>query len=167
MAWLDVLWQWLYDTSIGTQMREHESLFPWVEAFHVVALTVVIGSIAMLDLRLLGFSSAQRPVQRVLDDVLPVVWTGFAGSVVTGLLLFTSNAVAYAHNTSFQWKIGMLALLGVNALSFHLLSGAQLESWGHQARTPISARISGAVSILLWIGVTLAGRWVGFTISSI
>jgi len=164
---LDPIFRWLYDSDVGVAMRENALLFPWVEAVHVLALTLVVGSIVIFDLRLLGVASTKRPVGDVIADVMPVTWSAFVVAAITGILLFASNAVAYAHNGPFQWKVAMLALLGVNAAVFHSFVGRRLESWQHDERTPWQARVSGLTSVTLWVFVTVFGRWIGFTINSI
>jgi hypothetical protein len=164
---LDTALHWIYDTGIGEAMRESDVLFPWVEAFHVLALTLVVGSITVMDLRLLGVASSKRSVRTVMSDVLPTTWVSFAVAAITGVLLFTSNAVAYAHNRPLQWKLFLLFLLGVNAAVFHLFAGRRLADWEQQERPPWQARLAGALSIGLWIGVTLFGRWIGFTINAL
>lgn len=164
---LDRLWRWLYDTDLALQIREDGSLFPWIEAFHVLALCLVIGSIAVLDLRLIGLASQRQPVVEVARDVVKVTWAAFLVAAVTGALLFLSNAPAYAHNGPFRWKVLLLSLLGLNAGAFHLLFGTKLATWSSGERLPWGARLSGLTSIVLWIGVTALGRWIGFTLTAL
>lgn len=164
---LDSALHWLYDTELGVAMRENAVLFPWIESIHVVALTVVLGSIAVLDLRLIGLASRTRPLPALLHDVLPVTWVAFAVAAITGVLLFASNAVAYAHNTCFQWKVALLALIGLNTTVFHFVVEPRLTQVTARATAPGFARASGVLSIVLWVAVTAFGRWIGFTISAI
>src|SRR6266699_6036891 len=72
----------LQATSIATAIRENESLFPWVESFHVLAITLVIGSIAIVDLRLMGLASRERAAGRVASEVLRCTWAAFALAVI-------------------------------------------------------------------------------------
>jgi hypothetical protein len=162
---LDLLLKALYDTPLATAMRENEALFPWVEALHVIALTLVLGSIAVLDLKLIGVSSTKRPLASVLRDVLAPTWLGFGVAVATGLAMFSSNAVAYAHNACFQSKMLLLAGLGLNTALFHLWLAPRIERAPPGATLPWQARLSGIASIALWIAVTALGRWIGFTIT--
>jgi hypothetical protein len=161
---LDALFQWLYATAAGVAIRENESLFPWIESFHVLAITLVVGSIAIVDLRLIGVASLDRGVTRLTRDVLPCTWVAFAIAALTGSLLFISNAVNYAHNFYFQIKILFLILAGVNMLLFHFIVGRDMASWDAASATPLGARITGAASLMLWIGVVAFGRWIGFTL---
>jgi hypothetical protein len=162
---LDALLRSLEATSIATAIRENESLFPWVEGAHVLAITLVIGTIAIVDLRLLGLASLERSAARLSSDVLRCTWVAFAVAAIAGALLFSSSAHAYAHNAYFQAKMLFLVLAGINMAIFHLFTGRDIERWGTpRGTTPLPARIAGAVSLLLWISVVVCGRWIGFTL---
>ncbi|HEY6242133.1 MAG TPA: DUF6644 family protein [Burkholderiales bacterium] len=162
---IDTLLRTLEETSIATLIRENESLFPWVESFHVLAITLVIGSIAIVDLRLIGLASRERPAGRLASEVLRCTWTAFAVAAITGALLFASNAFNYAHNSYFQAKLLFLVLAALNMSVFHLFAGRDIERWGiPDQKNPLPARIAGAVSLFLWIGVVAFGRWVGFSL---
>jgi hypothetical protein len=163
---LDVLLRSLEATSIATAIREGSSLFPWIEAVHVLAITIVVGSIAVLDLRLVGVAWADRALQPLMADALRCTLAAFAIAAVSGALLFSSRALDYAHNRYFQAKFAFMLLAGINMAVFHLFGARKLESWGIPPnRTPGHARVAGAVSLLLWIVVVACGRWVGFTLS--
>ena len=153
---LDALLRSLEATGFATAVRENEILFPWVESFHVLAITLVVGSIAMVDLRLLGFGWRDRAIARIASEVLPCTWTAFGAAAISGALLFSSNALTYAHNSYFQAKLSFLLLAGINMAIFHLFVGHAADSRG--------ARIAGAVSLALWICVVACGRWTGFTL---
>jgi hypothetical protein len=162
---LDAIFQWLYATAPGELIRENESLFPWLESFHVLAITLVIGSIAIVDLRLIGVASRDRTVSRLTADVLPCTWAAFAFAVLTGGLMFISNAVNYAHNFHFQMKILFLLLAGVNMLLFQYVVSRDIAGWESPTlATPLKAKLAGGASLALWIAVVAFGRWIGFTL---
>jgi hypothetical protein len=162
---LDVLLRALEATAVATVIRENEVLFPWVEACHVLAITLVVGSIAIVDLRLMGLASLDRALNRLTADVLPCTWAAFGMAVISGALLFSSNATGYAHNTQFQVKFVFLTLAGINMAIFHLFVSRDIERWGAAFHaTPLRSRVAGAASLLFWIMVVAAGRWVGFTL---
>lgn len=156
----------LQDTPIATAIREGESLFPWIECAHVLALTLVIGSIAFVDLRLIGVASRDRGVVQTTASVLPVTWTAFVFAVLTGGLMFASNATTYAHNFYFQVKIALIAVAGLNMAIYHLFLHRRAAAWQTPALTPLRARVVGGVSLCLWIAVAAFGRWIGFTINA-
>jgi Family of unknown function (DUF6644) len=137
-------------------------LFPLFEIAHVMALTLVVGSVAMIDLRLLGIGSRQRPVTELMGSVLPWTWTAFAVAATFGLLLFSSKASTYYLNLPFRIKMTCLGLAALNMLIFHGLLERDVASWD-RGMPPLRVRIAGGVSLLLWITIVAAGRWIGFT----
>jgi hypothetical protein len=163
---MDAFLQSLQGTSIATAIREGEHLFPWIECVHVLALTLVIGSIAVVDLRLIGLTLRDRGVARIMAAMLPVTWSAFVCAAITGGLLFSSNATTYGHNIYFQVKIVLIASAGINMLVYHLFLSRGVEAWHTSAVTPVRARIVGALSLSLWLAVVAFGRWIGFTINT-
>jgi hypothetical protein len=161
---VDLLLQWLQDTTIATAIRENDILFPWIETVHVAAIVLVVGSISIVDLRLLGLASRDRPAQQLMREILPLTWGAFAVAAVAGALLFSSKAVDYAHNFFFQGKMILLLLAGTNMAVFHVLTGRHVAQWSGVTRPPIPAKIAGSISLILWVTVVAFGRWIGFTL---
>jgi hypothetical protein len=153
---------WLQGTSFATTVRESPLLFPLIESVHVLALTLVVGSIFIVDLRLLGLASRDRSTADVLLEVLPFTWTAFSFAVLAGAALFTTHAVAYAHNFQFQMKLLLLAFAGINMGIFHWVKSRGHGAWGQAASAPWQGKIAGLLSICLWIGIVAFGRWIGF-----
>ena len=151
------------DSGLAESIRENDVLFPLIESVHVVAICLVVGSILVLDLRLLGLASIHRPVSRLTTAVLPVTWGGFAVAATSGFLLFISNATKYLENGYFVAKILLICAAGVNMIIFHGISAKDLPQWEKEPMPPLRARLAGVLSILLWIAVVACGRWIGFT----
>jgi hypothetical protein len=162
--WLDAALRWLEATSLATEIRENDILFPWVESVHVLAITLVIGLISIVDLRIIGLASLDRPVGKLTRDVLPCTWIAFAFAALTGGLLFAAKATDYAGNFFFRGKLVLLALAGLNMVVFHAFVGRDLWRWSTMTNLPVAARIAGVLSLLLWISVVAFGRWIGFTL---
>jgi len=137
-------------------------MIPWIESVHVLAVTLVVGSISIVDLRLLGIASVNRSVASLSIEVVPFTWTAFGVAVLTGSALFASHAVGYAHNFQFRMKMLLLVLAGVNMLVFHLIMGRGVGRWSECAVTPWQGKIAGLISLMLWIGIVAFGRWIGF-----
>ena len=156
--------QWLHETPLAATIRANELLFPWFESVHVLAITLVLGSIAVVDLRLLGIASYNRPVTKLIREVLPVTWTAFGVAAFTGSMLFASNAVEYIHNFPFRMKMLLMLLAGINMGVFHMVTYRSIGAWDDARRTPPAARFAGGVSVALWLGIVAFGRWIGFTI---
>jgi hypothetical protein len=153
---------WLEHTSTAIAISESVWLFPCIESVHVLAITLVVGSITMVDLRLLNLNLRERPAGEVIAEVLPWTWASFAVAVCSGALLFSSNATHYWGTAPFRAKILLLALAGLNMLVFHATMHRSMNVWGRQPQTPRMAKISGGLSLGLWIGVVTLGRWIGF-----
>ena len=134
-----------------------------IESLHVIALTLVFGTILIVDLRLLGLASADRPFGRITSDILRWTWTAFALTVVTGGLMFVTNAQVYYHNTYFRVKLLLLALSGLNMFAFEWTIGRRVRQWEGERSAPLSGRTAAAVSLLLWMAVIVTGRLIGFT----
>jgi hypothetical protein len=160
---IDGALHWLQSTPFARTISENEILFPWIESVHVLAIVLVVGTISIVDLRLMGVASLDRAVKRLMGDVLPFTWSAFAVAAITGSSLFASDAVNYGHNFFFRGKLILLVLAGLNMAIFHLKGVRDVGRWGATQKTPLAAKIAGAVSLSLWICVVAFGRGIGFT----
>jgi len=159
---LSTIESWPVSAALRGENPGTEWLFPIVETLHVMALTIVFGSIAMVDLRLLGLASRDSRVSRLSDEVLPWTWIAWCTAAVFGTLMFMAKATTYAGNLQFRLKFVCMALAAVNMLIFQFGAYRQVARWD-TGTTPVSAKVAGAASLSLWIGVVFFGRWVGFT----
>jgi hypothetical protein len=162
---LHSLLQWLHDTGIATAIREGDTLFPWIECVHVLAITFVVGSIASVDLRLLGLASRNRRFSRLNAEIVPLTWVAFGVAVISGSLLFSAKAEQYAANTAFDLKMVLLLLAGANMAVFQLVTFRGVAAWDTAAPTPLRAKLAGGISLCIWIAVVACGRMIGFTMS--
>jgi hypothetical protein len=163
MTWAGLL-QGIYDSSVGSGIRESSVLFPWIESIHVLMATTVVGSIAIVDLRLLGYASHRKGARQLILDLLPFTWAAFALAAISGALLFTSNAPVYAANGPFVSKMLVLIVAGINMAVFHLTAYRRIGQWNDALPPPAGVRLAGATSLTVWIVVVFLGRWIGFTI---
>jgi hypothetical protein len=153
----------LQSTSWATAIREDGTWFPLIECVHVLAITFVVGTVAMVDLRLLGVSSRGRAVSRLTSELLPWTWGGFVVAVATGSLMFASAALKYFDNIPFRIKFLFLILAGANMALFHLTTERSVKHWDEDPSTPRMAKVAGGLSLVFWFGVIAAGRWIGFS----
>jgi hypothetical protein len=157
----DQLLRTLEATSLARTIAENEILFPWIECLHVLAITLVVGTVLLVDLRLIGLAARDDGDGDLIGELLRLTWGAFVLAAITGFLLFSAKAASYAHNPPFLAKLVLLALAGTNMAVFHLITG---RSRGTAAAAPAPAeRIAGALSLTLWVGVVTCGRLVGFT----
>jgi len=157
------LLDWLQNTSLAVHIRDSLFAFPLIESTHVIGLTLVFGTIAIIDLRLLGLASTNRSFQRLAADTLKWTWVAFALTAVTGALMFITNAAVYYNNAYFRAKIALLALAALNMLVFEVTTRRSVAQWDRNASAPPLGRAVAAVSLVLWISVIVTGRMIGFT----
>jgi len=157
------LMQTLYDSAIGTAIRESGTLFPWIESTHVLMIAIVVGTIAIVDLRLIGFSSHRRGARQLIVDMLPFTWVAFVFAIMTGSLLFLSNAPGYYESMPFRFKLVAIVIAGINMGIFHLTAYRKIGEWDDRLPTPTAAKVAGISSLTLWILIVFLGRWIGYS----
>ena len=155
------LWAWLHATGPAAFVRESVWAYPALETLHVIGLGLVFGSILAYDLRLLGWHR-DLPLSRLGRHLLPWVWTGFALNLMSGVLLFLSDAVEFAENTSFRIKMLLLALAGLNALWFQTRIARTMPAWDRDADAPGAAKAAALLSVALWLSIVTAGRLMAY-----
>jgi hypothetical protein len=154
--------QWLEQTGLGTGVRDSTWLFPIIETVHILGIALLVGSTSILDLRLMGLTYREQPVSKLAWRFLPWAWIGFVIQVITGALLFASEATKMIENVGFQIKMILIVVAGLNALVFHLIAYQSVGKWENDHVAPLSARAAGLISILLWFGIVGFGRWIAY-----
>jgi uncharacterized membrane protein len=150
--------EWLQSLPWASGIKHSAWQFPVIESVHSLAISAMIWPAALLDLRLLGVAMRRRSVSQVASQFLPWVWAGFSIMVLTGGMLFCSEAVKCYDSPFFRVKLVLIAVAGLNALVFHNTIFRQVASWDKDAAPPWRARFAGACSLLLWVGVVAMGR---------
>lgn len=155
-----VLWA-IYDSPIATYIRESENLFPVLQTFHVIGLILMIGTILLLDLRIVGVILQSRSAAEVGRNLLPYTWAGFAVVFASGLILLAAQAGRIYENEFLRAKLVLLVFAAVNVIVFHLGSYRRIAHWGTET-APVSARTAAWLSIALWSAVVIAGRYIAY-----
>ncbi len=145
--------EWLTTSPWANAMNGPEWAFPVVESLHFMGFALSIGTIAIVDLRLLGLGMRRQTAGELAADLSRWTRLGLAIMLITGPLMFSADAVRYHYNPSFQFK--MTCLLA--ALLFHFTL--------HRRATepdvrPIAAKLAGALSLALWTAVVAGGRMI-------
>ena len=154
--------QWLEQTPLATAISESVWLFPLIEGTHIMALPLSVGLIVMFDLRLLGLAFTTGSAARMMSDVVRWSKLGFAVMFTTGGLLFMTQAGKAYGNAFFRAKLIFLLLLGINAAIYHAIFYRRMPAWDASGRTPLGARLCGALSLVVWIGVIICGRTMAY-----
>ncbi len=148
-------------SELGRAMREWLWLYPAVEIVHIAGIALLFGSIAVLDLRLLGFSR-RVSAKQLAAHVLPWTAASFVLIVPSGLMMFTAHAADFIASGIFALKMGIILLAAVNAAVFHMGPFRSVGKWDVDTPPPAAARAAAAASLAAWIGVIACGRLLAY-----
>jgi hypothetical protein len=150
-------------TNLQVPVNDYASIWPVCETLHFVGMALLFGTIGLLDLRMLGVGK-RLPIAP-LEALVPWGVFGFVLNLVTGFIFVAGNPVGgpieYLNNLSFEIKMGLVALAGINVGVFYLSDIARdARRIGPGDDAPLSAKIIAATSLLLWTGVVYFGRMI-------
>jgi hypothetical protein len=153
---------WLEATPLAEAMRGSLWMYPIVEIVHITGFAILVGSVAMFDLRVLGFARA-LPVQALGRHLLPWAVAALALIVPAGLMMFSAHPHDFASNKVFQLKLALIGAAGVNAALFHVGAYRHAAAWNEGVHAPAMARVHAAASLAIWIAVICCGRLLAYT----
>jgi hypothetical protein len=154
--------EWLANTPPSLLIQNVSWIIPAVQSVHILCIAIVMGSVALIDLRLLGITGRSQSISSMVDRLLPAVWVALVILFITGAILAIGEPVRSLENPAFQVK--MLMLLCVAALTFffqHMLRG-DVAFWELSPARRGTAKLAAIVSLLLWVGIVFAGRWIAY-----
>jgi hypothetical protein len=144
---------WLSALAPAEWVRKSAYAYPVLEALHITGIALLVGALALVDLRLAGFWRA-LPLEPLARAALPLAGRGFVLAAASGALMAIAGATELAHNRAFQLKLLLLALALVNALAFHRRRSLM--------RADATARVQALLSLVLWIALIFAGRFIAY-----
>jgi hypothetical protein len=145
--------QVLQQLPLAAALRESTWAFPLLEILHIAAFAAMIGTVLTVEMRVFGARKG-IPLVELGKLGVTIAVIAFAVIVVTGSLLFLTDATGYIANRAFAVKLGLIALAGINMIVFHLR--------GSLAHPDALARAQSALSLALWLGVISAGRLIAY-----
>jgi hypothetical protein len=151
---------WLENTSIANAIRTIPWLYPTFETGHYIGLSLLVGGILLIDLRVLGMARG-LPLKSMIG-LLPFVWAGFVINVLTGSLLFIYGATNFGTNSAFLLKMGFIVLAGLNALAFDVSVRRSGGAWVAADRPPALVKGFATLSLAFWLCVVTTGRWMAY-----
>ena len=146
---------------LAVAMRKSLWMYPIVEITHIVGFVTLVGSVAMFDLRLLGLSR-KLPVTTLSRHTLPWTLGALLLVIPSGLLMFTAHATDFVSNDAFVTKMSLLMIAGANALWFRVGPYQSVRDWDIGVAPPPAARISAALSLMLWVSIISCGRLLAY-----
>lgn len=154
--------RWCNGSFFGHGIRDSVWLFPFVEIFHLLALGLLGGTIVILNLRLLGFRFRNEPVAALARDVRPWMIGSIVVMLISGFLLFSTEAVKMYGSPAFQFKMSCLLL----AILFTFTVHRKVTMLDEERIAPVWRKLAAIVCIVLWTAVALGGRAIGYVPSN-
>ena len=151
--------QWCEASGIGETIRKSSWLFPVIEAIHLLGLGVIGGAVLVVDLRLLGLGLKRQSAAELTREAQPWLIGSLALMIVTGGLLFLSEAIKCYYHDAFWFKMSCLFL----AIVFTFTIQRKVTMTEETRLSPVWSKVVAVVSVLLWAGVGIGGRWIGFS----
>jgi hypothetical protein len=153
------LFHWLAQTHIGISMRDATWAFAIVEIVHLIALAIFGGAVLLLDLRLMGIGFTSQSASRVAREFLPITLGGIAVMFLTGTLLLASGPMRYYYNTPFRIKMWLFFFAVIVHFTLQIKVARRNRT---QDRATLGQKAAGAISLLLWSSIGIAGRAIGY-----
>lgn len=152
--------QWFRNLPTHDFMVETVPAFPTCESLHFIGLSMLFGSLLLVDLRGLGFFKAMPLLE--LHRLVPVALGGFLLNAITGFLFISYDPGPYFDNPAFLTKMALIPIAGINALLFEFYVFRPLKAGNVAVESGAFIKISSALSLLLWTGVLIGGRLIPF-----
>ena len=152
----------LGETPWSAAIHKSEIAYSIIESLHVWSLALFFGLAVVFDLRLLGWSWRKVPVSEFSNRLLPWTILGFVLLLITGVLLVYAIPLRTYQSLWFRMKMVMLLLAGLNVWIFHSRVLPSVANWDVGVLPPRAARLAGAFSLILWIGVVFSGRMIAY-----
>lgn len=136
---------------------------PVIQTVHILGIAVVMGSVVMIDLRVLGLAVPGQAIGEMTKRLMPWLWWALISNFVSGAVFVLARPNRYFNNPVFGWKFSFLVPAVLLTLVFHLLSRRQADYWTSSQRHLLAARLLAILSLGLWIMVAMAGRWIAYS----
>ena len=151
--------EWLQSTRLASFVAETLWAYPLFETLHTLGMALLLGTLGLINFRVLGFKP-ELPVVGTLD-LLPLAWFGFTVNLISGLALFSSDAVYFWSSITFKVKLLLILLAGINAF---VLSQAVFRDArrGLALRQSAMPKIAAGCSLVFWVGAIVAGRLIAY-----
>ncbi len=147
------------DSGLNQWIAETYWLWPVLEIFHFIGLSIMLGALLIIDARLLGMLRTYDAGS--VKRLVPLVWVGFCINLASGTMFFVGDPMRYSINIGFQIKMLLILVAGLNVVVYQLQVRPQLIGW-NTVSMPTIARLVAIASLATWGGVLLLGRLIPY-----
>ena len=154
--------RWLDAMTWSTELHESYYMYAWVESTHVLTLTVFLGMLFVIDLRMLGVALPTVPASTISDRLFRPMVIGAVVMVITGFILYFAIPVRTTQSIWFRIKVVLLIAATINAFLFHKAMQSSVHTWDTDPKPPRRIRVGAGLSLAFWSGVVAAGRTMAY-----
>jgi hypothetical protein len=159
---IHALIHWIMGTSASKTVANVFWIIPTVQTVHILAISVVVSTMGMLDLRLMGITGKRYTIRALTARYLPWMWISVIVLLITGVILITGEPDRALGNWVFQVKMALLVTVLLLTVGFNRILKRNSSFWEAPSTHQGAAKVTGLVSLLLWIGIVVAGRWIAY-----
>jgi hypothetical protein len=153
---------WLAGTPFSTEIKSVDWIIPTVQTIHILSISIVMSAAAMVQLRVLGVLSRRQPLASVAHRFVPWIWWALVVLLLSGSTLIIGEPDRSLRNPAFILKMSMLAAVLVLTLIFQRGLRRDDRFWESSSGRRIGARLIAAASLIFWVGIVFAGRWIAY-----
>ena len=154
--------EWVSNTPLSQLIQNVSWVIPAFQSVHILAIAVVMGSVALIDLRLLGITGRSQSISSMVNRLVPAVWVALVVLFCSGAVLAIGEPVRSLENPAFQAKMLMLLCVGSLTFFFQRMLRGDVAFWELSPARRATAKLAAVVSLLLWVGIVFAGRWIAY-----
>ncbi len=150
-------------TSLSQWLQNHLWVIPTSQSIHIVTISIVVGCGVMISLRLLGFSTGGRSISSLVGTLVPWMYIGLLGALVTGITQTVAEPVREFVTPAFWWKMLMIVAVVILTQWFAGSVRRDAAKWDTAASRPFTGRAFALVSLALWVAIVYCGRFIAYT----
>ena len=159
---LNIIAEQLSQTAVSQFIQNILWIIPAVQTVHILAIAVVLSSVAMIDLRILGLAGKNQPMVEVADRFVPWLWVALVVLTISGATLVAGEPGRSLTNPAFQLKMAMLLCAIAVTATFQVTVHRNVRTWSASAGPGLGVRVFAVATFCLWIAIAVAGRWIAY-----
>jgi hypothetical protein len=153
---------WLSNTPASLLIQTVSWIIPLVQSVHIMAVTIVVGSVLMVDMKLLGVVGRGTAISASTRRYLPWIWVALVVLFITGSILTTAEPRRELINNVFRLKMALIVIACAVTGAFQLAVSRNAAAWGEAPSKQWSARLLAIGTLAIWIAIIMCGRWIAY-----
>ncbi len=153
---------WLENTPVSLIIQSVSWIIPLVQSIHIMAVTVIVGSVLAVDMKLLGAVGRGSPISGATRRFLPWIWVALVVLLLTGATLTAAEPKRELLNWVFRLKMVLIVLVCAVTGAFQVTVSRNASAWGNTPSNQWQARLLAIGTLAIWITIIFCGRWIGY-----